>query len=256
MISAVIYPLTTDQMDFNTAFFIKIKAMIGGMSKISTHFTSFPSVWLVWFVCCLFVARNFYVVIMHIFSRKSSIIASYIILLFAVGGYGIGHYYAYMPWSLDVAMVALIFIAVGNWMQKVDFMSQSCLFTFIIPLCVWIYFLKTGTYIELATRSYPLGILSVVEAIAGSMVFISIARFFERNVLLKKVFSWFGEHSMVILAVHCLEMMYFKWDQYIYQYLPISLNWFRVFLIKSVLILLVSYIFVFCKKQINEMIQR
>lgn len=254
IISAIIYPFTLEQTAYMTAFLIKIKAMIGGMSKISTHFTSFQSVWLVWFVCCLFIARNLYVIIMHIFSKKSSIIATGIILLFAIGGYWIGCYYAYMPWSLDVAMVALIFIGVGNWMRKVEFMKQSWLFTFVIPLCVWIYFLKTGTYIELATRSYPLGILSIVEAIAGSMVCISIARILERNFLLTKLFSWCGENSMVILAVHCLEMMYFKWDEYIYQYLPIALNWFRIFWIKIIVILLVSYVVVFCKKQVKKVI--
>ncbi len=81
-----------------------------------------------------------------------------------------GKYYAYMPWSLDVAMVALPFVAVGNWMQKSDFFQQSSLFTLVIPFCIWIYFLKNGTYIELATRSYPLGFLSMVEAVAGSIV--------------------------------------------------------------------------------------
>lgn len=222
------------------------------MSKISTHFTSFDSVWLVWFVCCLFVARNLYVIIMHAFSKRSPMAAACIILLLAVGGYGLGAYYAYMPWSLDVAMLALIFVAAGNWLRNSDFLQHPWLFTFVIPLCVWIYFLKTGTYIELAVRSYPLGFLSIVEAIAGSMVCIAIARAFEHSFSLTKIFSWCGKNSMVILAVHCLEMMYFKWDQYIYCYLPVSVNWLRIFWIKLVVILLVTYVIVFCKERVKE----
>ncbi len=249
LISAVIYPFTTDQTNFTTDFFVKIKAMIGGMSKISTHFTSFGSVWLVWFVCCLFIARNLYVIIMRIFSRKSTVITTCIILLVAVGGYVIGYYYAYMPWSLDVAMVAIVFIAVGNWMRKAEFFKQSWLFMFVIPMCVWIYFLKTSTYIELATRSYPLGFLSLVEAVAGSMVCISVGRILEHNRFWTKVFSWLGENSMVILAVHCLEMMYFNWEKYIYSHLPISLNWFRIFFIKTVIIVFVSYMIVICREK-------
>ncbi len=162
-----------------------------------------------------------------------------------------GKYYAYMPWSLDVAMVALPFVAVGNWMQKSDFFQQSSLFTLVIPFCIWIYFLKNGTYIELATRSYPLGFLSMVEAVAGSIVCVSVGRIFERNYFLTRTFSWLGENSMIILAVHCLELMYFKWDQYIYSYLPISINWFRSFCMKTVVILLVSYAIVFCKRKIK-----
>lgn len=147
-------------------FFPKIKAMIGGMSKTSTRFLSFDSVWVVWFVCCLFLARNLYVILMKV-SEKYPVICPWGILVLAFLGYIIGEYYAFMPWSLDVALVSLIFIGVGNWMRREAFLDKNYGYTLIIPAAVWIYFMRMGIYIELATRSYPLGIFSIYRGYCG-----------------------------------------------------------------------------------------
>ena len=66
ILSAVIYTfIGADDVSAGTLFMLKIKAMLGGMSKLSTRFLSFDSVWVVWFVCCLFLARNIYVMLMN-----------------------------------------------------------------------------------------------------------------------------------------------------------------------------------------------
>jgi hypothetical protein len=46
---------------------------------------------------------------------------------------------------------------------------------------------------------------------------------------------------MIILAVHCLEMRFFDWDQYIFSKIPMALPWFAVFAVKLVIILAVSW---------------
>lgn len=53
-------------------------------------------------------------------------------LALSFAGYVIGKYYAFMPWSLDAALVSLIFIGVGNWMRKESFFEKSYCYTFII----------------------------------------------------------------------------------------------------------------------------
>lgn len=217
----------------------KIKAMLGGMSKVSTRFLTFDSVWLVWFVCCLFLARNIYVILMKL-SEKYCVICPWGILLLAFVGYILGKYYAFMPWSLDVALVSLVFIGVGNWLRKEEFFDMSYCYTLIIPAAIWIYFMRMGISIELATRSYPFGIFSIVEAIAGSIVIITIAKLLNKSRLMTVVFSWIGRNSMIILGIHCLELMYFNWNEWIFKYLPFTMNWFREFVIKSILILFLT----------------
>ena len=225
--------------DVTELLLYKIKAMLGGMSKVSTRFLTFDSVWLVWFVCCLFLARNIYVILMRL-SEKYRFICPWGILLLAFSGYLLGKYYAFMPWSLDVALVALIFIGVGNWLRKEEFFNKNYCYTLIIPAAVWIYFMRMGISIELATRSYPFGIFSVIEAIAGSIAMIAIAKLFNRSKLMTVIFSWIGRNSMIILGIHCLELMYFNWYEWIFQYLPFTINWFREFVIKSIFILLLT----------------
>lgn len=63
MLSAVIYTILQSKNGMPLECFLwKIKAMIGGISKVSTRFYTFDSVWVVWFICALFITRNLYVV--------------------------------------------------------------------------------------------------------------------------------------------------------------------------------------------------
>ncbi len=251
LLSAGIYTyIGSEGIGASAMFLQKIKAMIGGMSKISTRFLTFDSVWVVWFVCCLFLARNIYVMLMKLLERYRRI-CPWVILSLAFLGYLMGKYYAFMPWSLDVALVALIFIGVGNWMRKVELWEKSYCYTLVIPAVIWIYFLRMEISIELATRSYPLGIFSIIEAIAGSMVIISIAKLLNKSKVITVIFSWIGRNSMIILGIHCLELMYFNWEKYIFDYMPFTMNWFRVFIIKSIFILSLTGVIVFIKKMKN-----
>lgn len=241
--SAVLYTLLSGGKAQPASLFIfKIKAMIGGMSKISTRFHSFDSVWVVWFVCTLFITRNLYVWIMGYFQKRKWL-AYGIICILAYVGYWIGKYYAFLPWSLDVALVSLIFIATGDWMHRNHYFDRNVVCTFVIPLVVWVgIMLIFRCYIELAVRSYPGGILSIIEAIAGSIVLISFSRYAEAIPWFAKFFAWAGERSMIILGLHCLEMMYFNWGTWLFAFLPLEMNWFNLFLAKSILILLFTYI--------------
>lgn len=241
LLSAVIYACYgNSSAECLQMILIKIKAMIGGMSKISTRFQSFESVWVVWFVVSLFLTRNMYVIIMKAFEKYCIQVRIAIIFMLSVAGGMIGTRYAFLPWSMDVALVSLVFIAMGDWMKKTDFLNKSYWYTLVLPAAVWIYFLRMGINIELATRSYPFGVFCVIEAIAGSITVITISKFLSKFSLLERVLSWIGKNSMLILGIHCLEMMYFDWNSWVYRYLPFTTNWFRVFVIKSMVILIVA----------------
>ena len=238
LISSVIYAFAgSGEVPFLTLFLHKIKAMIGGMSIASARFEDFDSVLVVWFVCCLFITRNLYVIIMKKCENYNTGIWVVVITLLAIMGRCIGKYYAFMPWSLDVALVSLIFIAFGDWMRKSNYLKKGYFYTLVIPFAVWIYFLQMGLNIELAARKYPMGILSMIEAIAGSVVLVAVSRFLSKFIGVSLIMAWIGRNSMIILGIHCIELMYFDWNKWIYQYLPISMNWFRVFVIKSIVIL-------------------
>lgn len=257
IVSAFIYAfMKNGESGFLEPFLYKIKAMVGGMSKISTKFQNFDSVGVVWFVCCLFIARNLYVILMKLLEKYSEVIRISVVIILAILGLGIGKYYAFLPWSFDVALVSLVFIAFGNWMRRTKFLEKNYFYTLIVPAAVWIYFLKLGICIELATRSYPLGVFCFVEALAGSLVVISISKYLSRYAIVTNILAWIGKNSMLILITHCFELMYFNWNEWIYARLPFTINWFRVFVIKSIVILIIVGMIAVGRKGIKKVIFR
>jgi fucose 4-O-acetylase-like acetyltransferase len=188
---------------------------------------------------------------MKITEKYSVQIQMSVVLCMAIAGYMIGKYYAFLPWSFDVAMVSLVFLAFADWMRRSDFMNKNYFYTLVLPLAVWIYFLQMGIHIELATRSYPYGILSIIEAIAGSLVIISCSKLLERCKVISIFFAWCGKNSMIILILHCLEMMYFDWENLVYNRLPFTVYGFRIFIIKITVILLLTLLYDLIKKGCN-----
>ena len=96
----------------------KLVAMLWGISKASTILKEVHSVWLVWFVICLFVARIIYVIVMRVLSKFKIPIQIVVIFLISIVGMIIGEQYAFLPWSLDVALVSLPFLMVGEYLSK------------------------------------------------------------------------------------------------------------------------------------------
>ena len=93
----------------------KLIAMVLGLSRSSTILRDIHSVWLVWFVICLFVARILYVVVMKQIAELKVPVQLLIIFFISMVGIVIGKKYAYLPWSLDVALVSLPFLM--NWQR-------------------------------------------------------------------------------------------------------------------------------------------
>lgn len=221
-------------------FAYKVKVMLLGLSKKSTIFQDVDGVWVVWFVCCLFLTRNLYVLLRKILASRSESVQSAVIIGLSAAGCLIGKRIAFLPWSMDVALASMVFMAFGDWMKKNKFLEWNSFYTLALPLAIWVFFLKAGINIELAMRSYPLGAFSFIEAIAGSVVVITLAKSMRSNSFIARIFSWMGKNSMIMLGVHCIEMMYFDWNEKILQHLPISMNWICVFLIKCIGILIVT----------------
>lgn len=195
--------------------FAGLNDMVVGMSKISTMFTNYGSVWLVWFVICLFLVRNLYVILMH-FLQKNKILfrsAPAFLICISLLGFYLGNYVGFLPWSLDVALYCIIFIALGDMLRRLNVLYKYGKTITFISLGVWIAFLLTGEYIELARRRYPFIFGGAVAAIAGTIFIFKISQLIEKR---KGVFTdfltWCGKHSFLILGVHCIEMRFIHWD--------------------------------------------
>lgn len=81
-------------------------------------------------------------------------------------GIYIGKRIAFLPWSLDVALVSLIFIWAGNYLRISGFADKYPPMLYgSICLILWTILLIPGFQIELATRMYPGGMVCVAETV-------------------------------------------------------------------------------------------
>lgn len=223
-------------------FTLRIADMFAGMSKISTKFNQFQSVWLVWFVICLFAARIIYIFLMKFLDTRNKLISLIVMAILSCTGMIIGKYYAYMPWSIDVALAALPFMWFGNMLNRLELIPKINKTIYIICLFNWIILGLSGFGIEMSMRKYPGCILCIIEAIAGSILCIGVSILIElKTKKIASFFTWCGKNVIVILIIHCFEMRFFNWNNYIFNNIPISLNWVTIFAVKLLLILLVTW---------------
>ena len=179
-------------------YHLVIKDTFGGMSKVGVRFgrfTDFHSVGAIWFLPSLFLMRNIYILLMTVIETKkiNGKLSIAIILVLSFIGYYIGNYYAYCPWSLDVALYSLVFIAIGNIMRRKRFFDELNIFVVTVSFVVWVSFLALDMQIELAKRWYPAVWGGAVCAVAGSICVIWFGRWMENNSRrLSNALAWAG----------------------------------------------------------------
>ena len=221
-----------------------VKAYLGGMSYASKVFTSFESVWLIWFICCLFLARFFYILLSHVIKDKG--LRFIAILFISYDGVVLGKLGYYLPWSFDVAMFAVIYLAAGDLIAKTKLFEKWHTKTYIImiPFCVWFVCLLQKEMLELAVRTYGNYIGAVVMSIAGCVFVLGVSRELDGwNETIARFFRWCGRRSIVILAFHLFEMRFLDWN-IVYTLIPVSGSWILETILHVVLILSASYIIV------------
>lgn len=244
--------LAADRMDNLVHIKDKLIAMVLGMSRSSTILRDIHSVWLVWFVICLFAARILYVVVMKQIAELKLPVQLLIIFFISMVGIVIGKKYAYLPWSLDVALVSFPFLMAGDYLEKYELFKNKFNITMLVAGFMWIIPLGMKLHIELATRSYPMGPVCVLEAIGGSVCVAGFFCFLEKKGITSSALSWLGRNSMVVLAVHCLEMMYFDWDRYMFSVLPVADMWWMAAGVKVVGIVVVAWIVVVVRDMVKR----
>ncbi len=223
----------------------RIADMFLGLSYVSKVCVDFESVWLIWFVICLFAARMLYIALMKGMQKVPEWLTVCIFLLISYIGMQIGLRGYFLPWSFDVAMVAIVFMWVGDFLHRKEILENKRMpIVYGVCFIIWATLGFGNFQIELALRMYPGGFFAIVEAVTGSIVFIGVARFMEKYLhKIAPFFEWCGKNSMIILAIHCLEMRFFN--------LPFQGAWWKVFVLQLIVILGMTWLFLELKKGIQ-----
>lgn len=183
--------------------FSKSIQLILGISYSKNIFESIKSVGPVYFILLLFCLKLIYNITAHIFEGKNLHIA---ILTLSILGFILGKNGWWLPWSLDIALYALVFYHIGfliNQYKILERVKKNPTLYFPLSL-IWAYMIYEGS-MEIAIRNYGDYLIVVMGAVAGYLLLYSLcsyiinARIF---VILKMCLISIGQSTMWILIIH------------------------------------------------------
>jgi len=164
------------------------------------------SLGVLWFLPSLFSAIIIFYFFIKLFEKYSIAIQSTIIIFLTVAGYMIGKHVLLLPWSIDISLVAQIFMFSGYLMQKyMIFEKKSPIWLFIAAAGIWLLDLYMGG-INMSEREYNNLAVSTIGAIAASYLLMKLSYFLSnRTSFYYKSISYIGRQSLVILCFHQLD---------------------------------------------------
>lgn len=227
----------------------KLSYIPWGMSYASTKFQNIESVGPIWFILCLISCKLIYTLLEKVFVTEKKVTIA--VVATAILGYFIGKRIAFLPWSVDVAMVSLVFFHTGYFLRKKDFFSKKCDIAILLLLVIiWIIDIQCGG-LELSIRDYGYFVIGIVGAVAGSILIIEFGRWLTKYEFLKTFLSFFGKHSMLLLCIHCVEIRVLHWSEIIPEADSIERFLLRMIMIFSFLIIMLSFKEMIKNRKIN-----
>lgn len=165
-----------------------------------------PGLGALWFLFSLFWAKVLMDAIYLLFPGK----IGYIYVIIGLFGMAMGLKGKWLPQNMDVTFMAMLFIYIGmlwrNYQNLLERHEQLC---FMASVIIWVFCLNVPMYIEMAMRSYPWTICSVVEAVCGSYALCCLCKAFETNVRVRYALQFIGMHTLLIFLVHHLDWIAF-----------------------------------------------
>ena len=149
----------------------------------------------------------------------------------------------WLPQALDIALIAAFFMWVGTILRSYHFFSNSKteFLTVLIALVFWLWCVQSELHIELSIRSYPNFVITVVEAIAGTLVICYLSR----GLMSTALTSWlviFGRNSIILLCIHHLDFYWVFWGDLIHSSWRAMLLRLVIDIFGMVLVLAIKYL--------------
>lgn len=152
-----------------------------------------------WFLPCIFMVFVFYGCLWRIIPTRymdSAVLVSGILGMLWAKFVNIS-----LPWSIDVALVALIFYRLGHLLKRplegLSIKNTLAIFTLMLGIHLIAFYLNPEK-IDMYRSIYGNPLLFLLSGAAGSMAYLLLFKLLPRL----SVLSYLGQHSIVILATH------------------------------------------------------
>lgn len=164
-----------------------------------------------WFLPCLFLVYVIYGLIQK-YAKKKLLI--YFVTFLSLWGLIWSKTELHLPWSLDVALVGLIFYVLGHYLISylISLNTRTSLIIFLVLMGFHLFaFYFNPSKIDMYRSIYGNPLLFIISGAAGSIAYI----LFFKMLPYFKVLSYFGQHSIVILATHLRALTVIKFGFYL-----------------------------------------
>lgn len=117
-----------------------------------------------------------------------------------------------LPWGMDEAFGAVIFIALGDYMKKIDLYDKKVIPIALIPVITVLLTKMYGFEYELNMQSmrYDNLLLDIVIPMSFTLLFLYISKVISHILVLRNFFSKLGESSMTIYFTHVAFILLYK----------------------------------------------
>lgn len=206
-------------------------------SKIKYYFSDTSVLWFIYLLC---ISRLLFSVLKKII-KENELLLFIVIVFISYIGYIVGQEGYWLPWSFDVACVAIIFYYIGYFLEKHNYMELilSNYFMLLFLLIIWIIGINYNS-IELAIRNYPCGLWSFFTAVSGTLIVLKISEIISIKLnLFSKILSWYGKNSIYVLYGHYFDTLYIN---RVFKFVKYLSNKFSIVLVKILLSSLVAWL--------------
>lgn len=174
-------------------------------SGVGVH--AHPALGALWFLFSLFWCKVIMDLIHLLFPGRRT---GYIYVGIGLFGIAMGLKSKWLPQNMDVTFAAMVFIYIGIlWRNYQDWLERHEQLCFMASVIIWVFCLNVPMYIEMAARSYPWTICSVVEAVCGSYMVCCLCKAFVANARIRYALQFIGMHTLLIFLVHHLDWLFF-----------------------------------------------
>ncbi|SEF84213.1 Fucose 4-O-acetylase [Eubacterium ruminantium] len=119
-----------------------------------------------------------------------------------------------MAFSIDSAMVAVLFLLIGHMLMDRD-LNKKLLPKLVVFGVLWYALLRICfpnlwlvTYFEFATKDYSIVPVSILTAVLGSLIVFYVSIILEKVKPVRRPLSFFGKNALTFFLVHCVDILW------------------------------------------------
>lgn len=171
------------------------------------------TVGIMWFLFVFFWAKLLFDWLQVIFPNKYNGMILGILAYFAF----VISQKQWLPQALDIVPIAAFFMWIGSFIKSLErekISGRGLSILLVSAFGYWILCLQNGISIEMATRHYPYFIISILEAVAGTIVICYISKGLALKNYFKVPLQMIGKHTLAIMCIHQLDFYWINWENY------------------------------------------